>query len=120
MGKRLVLLMVLILTAIGLMFPPQAANAEDVWIGNDAGTDLYIITDTIYAPNENAVKVTTKYVRNSTLEKVDLWSFGRFRGEWRYSTEKMRQRGRTGSIYEGGELIPRILNYCLDYLSKNK
>lgn len=113
--KNMILVTFFIFFAIGILFSPQRAFAQDVWIGNDDGSDLYLINDTIHSPNENAVKVSVKYVRNGELEKVDLWSFGCFKGEWRYSTERMRQRGTTSRVIENG-LSGRILNYCLDNL----
>ena len=98
-----------------VLFTSQMASAADVWIGNDMGADIYVISDTIYSENENAVKVSAKSVKNGKLENVDLWSFGYFKGEWRYSTDKMRQRGRTGRV-EWNDIPGRILNYCLEHL----
>ncbi len=115
MKKNVLLVTVISLITIVMMYLPQRALAQDVWIGNDDGSELYLINDTIYSPNENAVKVSVKYVRNGELEKVDRWSFGCFKGEWRYSTEKMRQRGTTSRVIENG-ISGRILNYCLEYL----
>ena len=115
MLKKMLTLTFFTFIAIGILFLPQRAFAQDVWVGNDDGSELYLISDTIHSPSENAVKVTVKYVRNGELDKVDLWSFGCFKGEWRYSTEKMRQRGITSRVIESG-LSGRILNYCLDNL----
>ena len=98
-----------------MLFSSQMAYAADVWIGNDGGTELYVISDTIYSENENAVKVSVKSVKNGKLVNIDLWSFGKFRSEWRYTTDKMRQRGTTGRV-EWDSITGKILSYCLEHL----
>ena len=89
--------------------------AADVWVAEENGTNIYIMTDTIVHKAENdweGLWVVTKKVRGGKTESTTKWTFDV--KNWRYSTSNMRTEHT--SIISEGSLAEKILNKSLQYI----
>lgn len=99
---------------LGYMFANiKHAMAQDVYIGNDKGCEVYIVTDTIQSDGGTMANVSTKYVKNGKFVRMENWYFQLMNG-WIYQTQIMFEKGVT-SIVDWNGISGKILEYCLSY-----
>lgn len=109
------LMAVIFTTALTFCVTSEKVFANDIWVAESEGYDIYIITDTIVhktGDDWEGLWVVTKKIRDSQLESTTKWNFD-IKNQ-RYTTSNMR--GEHTSIIFKGSLAEKILNKSLQYI----
>lgn len=105
-------LSIALVVASMFIFVPNC-EATDVWIEhwNNENIDVFIMDDTIVSyrsARSIGFTVSTKLVKNGTLQRVTNWTFDSLKG-WKYSTNEQH-------FYSPAIFKNNIFEFCMNQL----